>query len=416
MRCVRVALLCALLAWPPARAQAEPPCPPAPPPLPAAGPGLDAGRRLHLFDEVLALLRGERPASLFGPLASTELRQRHLAPLLAARSDAEVYARLGELAAEAGATLQPPQAPEPDVYGGIGVRMNVIGDGFALEIREVFAGGPAAAAGLQRGDRIVAVDGERRCLAFGDIRGEVGTALHLEVQSPGEAPRAVELVRAPVRPEAIVEGYRLPDHPDLGYLWVADYLLPDTADRLLEALDELGVRLREADPPAGLVLDLRGIGGCRHDAMERALMHLLPGPYYFIDEGDGNGPTPGPGAFRTLLGVRVAEIPLALLVDGGTAGCLEALAGTLQASGRALLVGEPTAGDTAAGPEHTLSDGSLLWVPDSELVLPDGRSLLGRGVTPDVPVAVSTGAWYRPGGADDPFLQAAVRALAARVR
>ena len=77
-------------------------------------------------------------------------------------------------------------------------------------------------------------------------------------------------------------------------------------------------------------------------------------------------------------------IPLVVLVNGGTASAAEIVAGALQDRGRAVIVGSQTFGKGSVQAPDQLSDGSDIELTIGHYLTPDGRSLDGVGITPDV--------------------------------
>lgn len=257
--------------------------------------------------------------------------------------------------------------------------------GWALAEREggwfvvrAFPGGPAEAAGLKRGDRIVAaVPADTEPFhPVRSLRGKAGKAVTLEVRSRREGPsRTVSVTPRAVDPkkewlEAQTAGTRVLERQGrrIGYVPVWSCAGVEVKSVLTEAFRE---KLADAD---ALVLDLRGgWGGCNPELV--ALFDPAV-PEFTSTDRQGN---------RTVFRSAWRK-PLVVLVDGGSRSGKELVARALQRSGRATLVGERTAGAVLAGQPFLLSDGSLLFLAVQD-VLVDGERLEGVGVTPDVPVA-----------------------------
>jgi carboxyl-terminal processing protease len=130
---------------------------------------------------------------------------------------------------------------------------------------------------------------------------------------------------------------------------------------------------------AGVVLDLRRNGGgdsneCRH------LMGVLIGdkqPIATLIEGRRRT------VWRTQSSTPAVEIPLAVLVGPTTSSAAEVIAANLQERGRAIVVGEATAGAVLMAGAYGLKDGGVLSVAEKDVLTPKGRRLEGAGVQPD---------------------------------
>ena len=237
----------------------------------------------------------------------------------------------------------------------------------------VFSGGPAEAAGLVRGDRIVMADGSP-FHPVRSLRGKAGKAVTLEVRSRRDGPtRTISVTPRAIDPkkewlEAQTAGTRVLERQGrrIGYAPVWACAGVEVEPALAEA-----IRGKLADADA-LVLDLRGgWGGCNPELV--ALFDPAVPDLTRIDR-EGN---------RTVFRSAWRK-PLVVLIDGGSRSGKELVARAFQRSGRAVLVGERTAGAVLAGQPILLSDGSLLFLAVYD-VLVDGERLEGVGVTPEVP-------------------------------
>jgi carboxyl-terminal processing protease len=242
-------------------------------------------------------------------------------------------------------------------------------------VTRVFAGGPAKAAGLRRGDRIVTADGEP-FHPVRSLRGKAGQPVKLEVRGRREGPtRTIAVVARTIDPkkewaQAQSEGTRVLEHRGhrIGYVPVWSCAGVEVEQILREALAE---KLAGA---AALMLDLRGgWGGC-----DPALVGLFDPAVPDLTRIDRGG-------HRTIFSSAWRK-PLVVLIDGGSRSGKEVVARALQRHLRAVLVGERTAGAVLAGQPFLLSDGSLLFLAVQD-ILADGERLEGVGVTPDAAVA-----------------------------
>lgn len=290
-------------------------------------------------------------------------------------------------------------------FGGIGAWVRQREDG-AITLSPM-PGQPADRAGIQEGDVLLSVDGAPVAGLSVDevvalVRGPVGSTVRLTVQREGTG-QTLEFVIRRERIETPTVEWRMLEEelPGTGYLHIS-LLGERTEVELLQALHDL----REAGAQS-LVLDLRGNpGGLLDVAVRVAGQFLDGGPVVYERRRDGS---------ERLYSARsdgsAVEMPLVVLVDGGTASGAEVIAGALQARGRGVLVGEKTYGKGAVQNVHDLSDGSSLHVTVAKLFTPDQRLIDGEGLQPDEPVAFPPESRER---GEDPQLQRALEVLRER--
>ncbi|MGI6207497.1 MAG: S41 family peptidase [Anaerolineae bacterium] len=237
---------------------------------------------------------------------------------------------------------------------------------------------PADEAGIQDGDRLLAVDGEplpdgaTTDLAVSLIRGPVGTTVTLTVER-GEETLDFTLERAEI-PQPTVE-YSLLEgtEPLVGYVRIALF-----SERTPEELQRALASVRH-DGAAVLVLDLRGNpGGLLESAVEVASRFLTRGTVVYEVDADGNE-----RRFSVRPRVSVSE-PMVILVDEGTASAAEIVAGALQDHERAEIVGRVTRGKGSVQLAYELRDGSSLHVTSAVWLTPDRRQINEVGLEPDV--------------------------------
>ncbi|HLY14585.1 MAG TPA: S41 family peptidase [Candidatus Limnocylindrales bacterium] len=259
---------------------------------------------------------------------------------------------------------------------GIGAGMSTV-NGQPI-IQSVIPGSPAEKAGLVGGDTVLSVDGvstdgESVDTVVSKIRGDAGTTVTLSILHTGaSSPIDVSIVRAKV------------DVPSVSWA-----LIPGTkvADIRIEqfatnATDEL-VTMIAAARTAGatsLVLDLRGNpGGYVDEAVGVASQFLKDGDVYREQDRSGkiNEIAVKPGGTAT-------DLPLAVLVDNGTASSAEIVSGAIQDAKRGTLIGEKTFGTGTVLSQFNLSDGSALLVGTIEWLTRDGRQIWKQGIVPDI--------------------------------
>jgi carboxyl-terminal processing protease len=260
-------------------------------------------------------------------------------------------------------------------YEGIGAWVDPTAE--YLTIVDPMPGSPAEAAGLKPGDEVIAVDGEDMTgidgnLVIRRILGPAGTTVHLTVRREGEPePLEFEVERAhiviPTVESEMLEG-------KIAYVHVFDFGERTTAD--------LRVTLRKMlrEDPRGLILDLRGNpGGLLSVAIEVASQFIDEGTILTERFGDGEE-----RVYEAEEGGLATEIPLVVLVDGGSASASEIVAGAIQDSGRGMLVGETTFGKGSVQNWVRLSDDGAVRVTIARWYTPDGRLIQEKGLEPDV--------------------------------
>jgi carboxyl-terminal processing protease len=265
-------------------------------------------------------------------------------------------------------------------FEGIGARVAEAESG-GVRIVEPFSGQPAWNAGIRRGDVILAVDGQdisRMTLqdAISLIRGPKGSEVLLLVQSQGQDAREIAVVRDRITVPAVE--YRMLDD-GVAYLRLGEFSAPAT-EQVRDALESL-----QAENPVGLVLDLRGNpGGFLRTAVEITSEFIDEGPVVIERFKDGREEV-----FQAERGGRALDIPLVVLVDEGSASASEILAGAVQDTGRAILVGATTFGKGSVQIPDELSDGSVLSITTARWFTPNDRLIHGEGLQPDIEVLLS---------------------------
>jgi carboxyl-terminal processing protease len=278
---------------------------------------------------------------------------------------------------------------ERGTFEGIGAALQYDQKILRPRIVHVYEGTPAAKAGLRRGDVVLKVDDISTdnmtvLEVITLIRGPQGSTTHLSILRDNEQnPTDVIVVRQPIQ-IPVTESRMLDDN--LAYLRLTDFNNV-AADRLRDDLQALLAR-----KPRGLIFDLRGNpGGYLHIAVAIGSQFVGQGVILTEKSKDGTEQTFNvqPGGLATS-----QSLPLAVLVDGGTASAAEIVAAAIHDAGRGTLIGEKTYGKTSVQAPHELSDGSELRVTVARWFTPKGDQIKD-GLTPDIqtemPAAATTG-------------------------
>jgi carboxyl-terminal processing protease len=263
-------------------------------------------------------------------------------------------------------------------FEGIGATVRLRADGY-LEIVQPLPGWPAMQAGLQAGDVVLEIDGvdvQGMTLyeAISVIRGPAGTTVRLLVaREQVEEPLVIDVERARIELPA-VESRQL--EGNIGYVRLSEF--GEVATRELRS----ALRDLEVDELDGLVFDLRGNrGGFLSVAVEVTSQFVGDGPILIERFKDGRE-----RRYPAQPGGLALDVPLVVLVDGGSASASEIAAGAIQDSGRGVLIGTTTLGKGSVQMVHNLSDGSELRVTFARWFTPDGRGIHGEGLEPDIEI------------------------------
>ncbi|NQT92595.1 MAG: S41 family peptidase [Lentisphaerae bacterium] len=275
-------------------------------------------------------------------------------------------------------------------YSGIGIHIG-LRDGI-LTIISPIEDAPGFRAGLQSGDKILEIDGEstigitlRESVDL--LRGEKGSKVALAVRSLNESrARDVDIVRDDIEVPS-VKGARLVSD-GIGYIRITQFSQPTVAsfeESLLSLLDK-GMK--------ALVLDLRSNPGGLLDVGVKVAQ-------VFLEDGELIVTTRGrEGTFReverrALGGQKALEIPVAILVNGGTASASEIVAGALQDHRRAVVIGATTYGKGSVQSVVRLrcDPASAIRLTTARYFTPSGREIHEKGLEPDIPVYVPPEEW-----------------------
>ena len=350
----------------------------------------------------------------FGGLNWKDTHDRYLPQIAAAGKDEEFYRLVNKMLWELNvshANLVPPgflarREPLVCAEGNPGIDLRVL-NGVAV-ITSVKPGSPADKAGLCPGYVIQAIDripvehivqeavsimrpprNSRNQIALmakavlGCLYGAPDTEVSIAYSDQGGEKREKNLLRTRRSGRAVgpggmlylaveLEARRLDN--GIGYIRLNTFQPP--------LVTQVSGAIRSLGNVSGIIFDVRGNAGGEIEGMpdlflkERALLYLsrsrLGETKIFVD--------PATGAFKG---------PLVLLVDQLTGSAGELFAGSLQAIGRAVVVGERSPGAVTESDMKVLSNGAIFMYPVAQLATPDGTVLEGHGVVPNIEVGLA---------------------------
>ncbi len=267
-------------------------------------------------------------------------------------------------------------------FGGIGAELGTNAAAGAIVVISPLAGTPALKAGLKPEDAIVAVNGSSTASMNVDdvvnlVRGPVGSTVTLTIMRAGwKTTQDFKIVRANIQ----VPTVNFEMKGDIAHITLNEFT--QDADGLF-----YGALQKAVDAHAqGMVLDLRGDpGGYLEVAVDLAGYFLKPGSPVVKEVGrtvpEQDFKASGNGALDTM--------PMAILIDGGSASAAEILSGALHDDRNIPLVGEKSFGKGTVQQLFDLSDGSSLKITVAHWVLPSGRILDHDGLVPDYVVPIN---------------------------
>ncbi len=265
-------------------------------------------------------------------------------------------------------------------FGGIGVTL------WYNEEHQIvlspYADSPAQQAGINEGDILLGIDGETLAdeTTLDDVRawfhGEVGTQITLTISRPPTPPFDLTITRAEIQVPSVT--WRVLDQaPDIGYIQIKSFT-ERTGDEIVAGLKELV----QEKMVSSLILDLRdNVGGLLNPSVYTASQFLSDGIVLIERHRDGQERT-----FPVQDDALAITVPLAVLVNGGTASASEIVAGALQDYERGVLIGDSTYGKGSVQLIYELSDGSSLHVTTAVWLTPQQHQIEGQGLTPDIHV------------------------------
>jgi len=261
-------------------------------------------------------------------------------------------------------------------FSGVGIEISI--EGGILTVITPLVGTPAEAAGIKAGDKILAIDGETTekitlSGASTRIRGETGTTVTLTVRHTDDTIVEIPIVRSlividPVESKTLEDG-------KIGYIRILRFE-SDTVVEVDEALASFDLAKM-----SGLILDLRNNPG-----------GLMPAAISvcgrFVDEGVVllvHDRLSGEKKYYSK-GNRIPNLPLAILINRGSASAAEITAGGIRDNRMAVLIGETSFGKGVYQQMIDFPDGSALKITAGEYFTPSGHVVQEVGLTPDIAV------------------------------
>ena len=266
---------------------------------------------------------------------------------------------------------------------GIGAKLDLDKSTKVLKVVEAFTDSPAAKAGLQSGDLIVAVDGTPvKGLEIDKtirlIRGKPNSIVNLKIARAGKKVFNVAVTRKVIEVPIVTSALKQEGNNRIGYIHLSEF--DDHADTQMKA----AIQSLEKQNVQGFILDLRdNPGGLLSMAVGVSRLWIDDGAIVKTVLRDGHSDTDE--ADRSAM----TNLPLTVLVDGGSASASEIVTGALKDHHRAVIVGTKTFGKGIVQQVNSLSDGSGLNVTIAHYFTPNGTDIHHKGILPDVPIQLT---------------------------
>jgi len=268
-------------------------------------------------------------------------------------------------------------------FGGVGIQIEQR-KGRVVVVTPI-SGGPSERAGVMRGDEILSIDGqklEKSSVDFvvGKLRGKPKTRVKIGFFRPStKKDFEVTIVRETIKTESVRDVQLLPD--DIGYLQITQFT-ERTGDEFIKALNKLAELKASA-----LVIDLRNNpGGLLDAAVAVAEPFFKKGEIIVYTQGRKPGDRED---YKAESDETPIDVPVAVLINAGSASAAEIVAGALKDTNKAVIVGERSFGKGSVQSIFKLKNGEGMRLTTARYYTPSGVTIHEKGVLPNVEVVMT---------------------------
>ena len=264
-------------------------------------------------------------------------------------------------------------------FGGLGIEVGME-NGF-IKVISPIDDTPAYKAGIKAGDLIIKLDDRSvKGMSLNDavdiMRGKPGDPITLTIiRENAEKPLIITIVRDIIK----IKSVRFETlEPGFGYLRISSFQ-SHTVEGLRQAIDQL--KKDNSEKLKGVILDLRNNpGGILNAAVGVSDMFLNKGMIVYTEGRIKNSKL----KFNAKPNAKLPDVPLIVLVNGGSASASEIVAGALQDHGRGIIMGEKTFGKGSVQTVLPMNNNAALKLTTARYYTPNGRSIQASGITPDI--------------------------------
>ena len=264
-------------------------------------------------------------------------------------------------------------------FGGLGIEVGME-NGF-IKVISPIDDTPAHKAGIKAGDLIIKLDDRSvKGMSLNDavdiMRGKPGDPITLTIiRENAEKPLIITIVRDIIK----IKSVRFETlEPGFGYLRISSFQ-SHTVEGLRQAIDQL--KKDNSEKLKGVILDLRNNpGGILNAAVGVSDMFLNKGMIVYTEGRIKNSKL----KFNAKPNAKLPDVPLIVLVNGGSASASEIVAGALQDHGRGIIMGEKTFGKGSVQTVLPMNNNAALKLTTARYYTPNGRSIQASGIIPDI--------------------------------
>lgn len=290
-------------------------------------------------------------------------------------------------------------------FGGIGVEVTF--DNGAVKIISPIDDLPADKAGIKAGDYIVGVNDELvSTLGFNksvrEMRGEPGTKVKLLIVKDSEPkPKEVELTRELVKIKSVKMHL---EEGGVAYIRISAFN-ENTINELKKSFKELESKTKTG--VKGIILDLRNNGGGLLD-------QAVAVGEYFIDSGvivstKGRIPSSNSVLTSSKFATKAPNVPIVVIINGGSASAAEIVAGALQDHKRAIIIGTKSFGKASVQTFVQISPRAAVKLTTAKYYTPKGRSIQAEGIDPDIIIDTAKVEYAEQKGEEKRFSEASLK-------
>ena len=263
-------------------------------------------------------------------------------------------------------------------FGGLGIEVTME-DGYVKVVSPI-DDTPAYRAGVKAGDLIIMLDDKpvkgltlSECVDL--MRGKVGTSLELTIAREGEnKPLKIKIIRDTIKVKSVK--YDILDN-NYGYLRITSF-----QSKTGSSLKNILLKIKKKNNLKGIVLDLRNNpGGVLGAAVEVSDTFLDQKKMIVTTSGRMSDAI---NEFKSSSNDFAKDIPIVVLINGGSASASEIVAGALQDHRRAIIMGTQSFGKGSVQTILPLTRKTALKITTARYFTPNGRSIQAKGITPDI--------------------------------